>query len=61
MKESSEVDIFFFQLFTMVLEADAIEYHDEIHEQLHKEARVDYTKPIFRNGENLEMGGGGIS
>ncbi|KAJ1344392.1 phosphoenolpyruvate carboxykinase [ATP] [Batrachochytrium salamandrivorans] len=25
------------------------EIHDEIHEALHRDARVDYTKPIFRN------------
>ena len=28
-----------------------IEYHDEIHEQLHRIAHVDYTKPIIRNGK----------
>ncbi|KAJ3078377.1 Protein kinase C-like 1 [Quaeritorhiza haematococci] len=28
---------------------ESVEYHDEIHEQLHREARVDYTKPIIRN------------
>jgi phosphoenolpyruvate carboxykinase (ATP) len=33
----------------MRLEDDAIEYHDEIHEALHKEAKVDYTKVIIRN------------
>ena len=27
-----------------------VEYHDEIHEALHSNARVDYTKPIIRNG-----------
>ena len=27
------------------------EYHDEIHEALHRDARVDYTKPILRNGD----------
>jgi phosphoenolpyruvate carboxykinase (ATP) len=27
-----------------------VEYHDEIHEQLHTLARVDFTKPIIRNG-----------
>jgi phosphoenolpyruvate carboxykinase (ATP) len=27
-----------------------VEYHDEIHEQLHSLARVDFTKPIIRNG-----------
>jgi hypothetical protein len=27
-----------------------VEYHDEIHEALHRDARVDYTKPIIRNG-----------
>lgn len=27
-----------------------VEYHDAIHEALHRDARVDYTKPIFRNG-----------
>lgn len=25
-----------------------VEYHDEIHEALHRDARVDYTKPIIR-------------
>jgi len=33
----------------MVLESDAQEVHDEIHEALHRDARVDYTKPIYRN------------
>ncbi|KAJ3226580.1 Protein kinase C-like 1 [Clydaea vesicula] len=28
---------------------DEIQYMDEIHDQLHKEAGVDYTKPIIRN------------
>ena len=27
------------------------EFHDEIHEQLHSLARVDFTKPIIRNGK----------
>lgn len=31
-----------------------VEYHDEIHEALHRDARVDYTKPIIRNGKNLK-------
>ena len=30
---------------------DEVEYHDEIHEALHRDARVDYTKVIFRNGK----------
>jgi phosphoenolpyruvate carboxykinase (ATP) len=30
-----------------------VEYHDEIHETLHRIARVDYTKPIIRNGLDL--------
>jgi ATP-dependent phosphoenolpyruvate carboxykinase len=34
----------------MPLESDAIEYHDEIHEALHRDAKVDYTKVIVRNG-----------
>ena len=29
------------------------EIHDEIHEVLNKEARFDYTKPIFRNGKKF--------
>jgi len=31
-------------------EADEVEYHDAIHEALHRDARIDYTKPIIRNG-----------
>ena len=34
----------------MRLEDDAIEYHDAIHDALHKEAKMDYTKVIIRNG-----------
>ncbi|KAI8904723.1 ATP-utilizing phosphoenolpyruvate carboxykinase [Gorgonomyces haynaldii] len=28
---------------------DDVEYHDEIHEALHRDARIDFTKPIYRN------------
>lgn len=27
-----------------------VEYHDVIHEQLNRDARIDFTKPIIRNG-----------
>ena len=30
-----------------------VEYHDEIHDALHTNARVDYTKPIIRNGNTF--------
>ncbi|KAJ3215655.1 Protein kinase C-like 1 [Clydaea vesicula] len=32
-----------------MFQQDEIEYHDPIHEALHREAGVDYTKPIIRN------------
>jgi acetyl-CoA carboxylase beta subunit len=32
-----------------------VEYHDEIHEQLHRIAHVDYTKPIIRNGKCINL------
>jgi hypothetical protein len=34
----------------MHIKEKPVEFHDEIHESLHREARVDYTKPIIRNG-----------
>jgi phosphoenolpyruvate carboxykinase (ATP) len=32
-----------------MLENTDMEYHDYIHDALHKGARIDYTKPIVRN------------
>ncbi|KAJ3086556.1 Protein kinase C-like 1 [Quaeritorhiza haematococci] len=44
---------------------ESVEIHDEIHEQLHREARVDFSKPIIHNAsvpvlyeEALEFEGG---
>eukprot|EP00842_Homolaphlyctis_polyrhiza_P001089 jgi/Hompol1/1981/HPOL_005810-RA len=33
----------------MVLHEDAPEVHDEIHDALHRDAGVNYSKPIIRN------------
>lgn len=44
----------------MTLQSTEVEFHDEIHEVLHDTARVDYTKPIFRNGSLANIASPGV-